>query len=174
MSPCIALTDLELKGLNIVSSSLCSSHDYPFHPSFPTYPTLSFPLLCSPHQAQFVLCNQSFDLTFTYGIWQTYVGVTSLKKNVFFLSHKPSNANRSSVGDGVGFHSHLPSWVLGFFFQLVLAQLFYMQSQSLCICMYNCTLFPKTTISCILSNPQAHTNFLFLFLKLLWALIEGV
>lgn len=116
MSPCIVLTDLELTSLNIVSPSLSSSHDHSLHPSLPSYPTLSFPPLCSPHQAQFVLSSQSFELAFTYGIWQTFVRVTSLKKNVFFLSQKSLNDNRSSVGGGVGFHSHLPSCVLGFFF----------------------------------------------------------
>lgn len=116
MSPCVVLTDLELTSLNIVSPSLSSSHDHSLHPSLPTYPTLSFPLLCSPHQAQLVLSSQSFELAFTYGIWQTFARVTSLKKNVFFLSQKSLNDNRSSVGGGVGFHSHLPSCVLGIFF----------------------------------------------------------
>lgn len=141
MSPCIVLTDLELTSLNIVSPSLSSSHDHSLHPSLPSYPTLSFPPLCSPHQAQFVLSSQSFELAFTYGIWQTFARVTSLKKNAFFLSQKSLNDNRSSVGGGVGFHSHLPSCVLGFFFCLVLAQHF--------ICNHSRCVFVCTTVHCL-------------------------
>lgn len=54
-----------------------------------------------------------------------------IEENVFFLSQEPSNANRSSVSGGVGFHSHL--LVCWGFVCLVLAQIFYMLSQSLCV-----------------------------------------